>query len=66
VRALMIVEVEVAVQRPPQLGPTGEVARIVAQVNPVFTSGSVALPSFLQPLTAVGARRMQFSLDFEF
>jgi hypothetical protein len=38
----------------------------VAQVNPVFGSGPVALPSFLQPLTAVGARRIQFSLDFEF
>jgi hypothetical protein len=38
----------------------------VAQVNPVFGSGSVVLPSFLQPLTAVGARRIQFSLDFEF
>jgi hypothetical protein len=60
--------------------PFGETARLdivaeafnlfnranVAQVNPVFGSGPVALPSFLQPLTAVGARRMQFSLDFEF
>ena len=38
----------------------------VAQVNPVFGAGSVASPSFLQPLTAVGARRIQFSIDFEF
>jgi hypothetical protein len=38
----------------------------VAQVNPVFGLGSTALPGFLQPLTALGARRIQFSLDFEF
>jgi hypothetical protein len=38
----------------------------VAQINPVFGPGSVALPSFLEPLTVVGARRIQFSLDFEF
>jgi hypothetical protein len=54
--------------------PFGETARLdvvaeafnllnranVAQINPVFG------PNFLQPLTAVGARRIQFSLDFEF
>jgi hypothetical protein len=32
----------------------------VAQVNAVFGAG------FLQPLVGVGARRVQFSLDFEF
>jgi hypothetical protein len=32
----------------------------VAQVNPVF--GSV----FLQPIMGAGARRIQFSLDYEF
>jgi outer membrane receptor protein involved in Fe transport len=38
----------------------------IAQLNPVFGQGTVALPSFLQPLTGLGARRLQFSLDFEF
>jgi hypothetical protein len=38
----------------------------VAQVNPVFGPGSIALPGFLQPLTGVGPRRIQFSLDYEF
>jgi hypothetical protein len=38
----------------------------VAQINPVFGLGSIALPSFLKPLTTVGARRIQLSLDFEF
>jgi len=38
----------------------------VAQINPVFGPGPAALPGFLQPLTALGARRIQFSLDFEF
>jgi len=38
----------------------------VAQINPVFGLGPIALPGFLQPLTALGARRIQFSLDFEF
>jgi hypothetical protein len=37
-----------------------------AQINPVFGLGPTALPGFLQPLTALGARRIQFSLDFEF
>jgi hypothetical protein len=60
--------------------PVGETARLdivaeafnllnhgnVAQINPVFGPGPVALPGFLQPLTAVGARRIEFSLDFEF
>jgi hypothetical protein len=38
----------------------------VAQINPVFGSGLTPLSSFLQPLTGAGARRLQFSLDFEF
>jgi hypothetical protein len=38
----------------------------VAQINPIFGTGSVPLPSFLQPISGVGARRIQFSLDFEF
>ena len=38
----------------------------VAQVNPVFGPGPVALRGFLEPLTGVGARRIQFALDFEF
>jgi hypothetical protein len=38
----------------------------VAQINPVFGPGPTALLGFLQPLTALGARRIQFSLDFEF
>jgi len=38
----------------------------VVQINPVFGPGLTALPGFLQPLTSFGARRLQFSLDFEF
>ena len=38
----------------------------VAQINPVFGLGPTALPGFFQPLVALGARRIQFSLDFEF
>jgi hypothetical protein len=38
----------------------------VAEINPVFGLGSAPQPGFLQPITGVGARRMQFSLDFEF
>lgn len=38
----------------------------VVQINPIFGPGTIALPTFLQPLTASGARVMQFSLDFEF
>jgi hypothetical protein len=39
--------------------------RNVTQVNPVFGTFAVALPSFLQPLAGAGARQIQFSLDFE-
>jgi hypothetical protein len=38
----------------------------VAQINPIFGTGANPLPTFLQPITGVGARRIQFSLDFEF
>jgi hypothetical protein len=38
----------------------------VSRINPVFGSGTVPLPSFLQPLASAGARQIQFSLDFEF
>jgi Carboxypeptidase regulatory-like domain/TonB dependent receptor len=38
----------------------------VAQINPVFGVATVPLPSYLQPLSGTGARRIQFSLDFEF
>jgi hypothetical protein len=38
----------------------------VAQINPVFGTGVNPLPTFLQPITGAGARRIQFSLDFEF
>jgi hypothetical protein len=38
----------------------------VAQINPIFGTGLTPLPNFLQPITGVGARRIQFSLDFEF
>jgi hypothetical protein len=38
----------------------------VAQVNPVFGGGAVPQVGFLQPIEGAGARRIQFSLDFEF
>jgi len=38
----------------------------VAQINPVFGVGFTPQPGFLQPITGIGARRIQFSLDFEF
>jgi outer membrane receptor protein involved in Fe transport len=38
----------------------------VAQINPIFGAGAVPQPGFLQPITGTGARRIQFSLDFEF
>ena len=38
----------------------------VAQINPVFGVGAAAQPGFLQPITGIGARKIQFSLDFEF
>ena len=38
----------------------------VTRLNPVFGSGALAQPGFLQPLAGAGARQIQFSLDFEF
>ncbi len=38
----------------------------VIQINPVFGGGPIAAPGFLQPVTAAGARQLQFSLDYEF
>ena len=38
----------------------------VAQINPVFGTGSMPQEGFLQPLTSAGARQIQFSIDFEF
>ena len=38
----------------------------VTLIDPVFGPGAVAQPGFLRPLAGAGARRIQFSLDFEF
>jgi hypothetical protein len=38
----------------------------VAQINPIFGPGTAPMPGFLQPIAGAGARRIQFSLDFEF
>jgi hypothetical protein len=38
----------------------------VGQVNCVFGPAPFPLPGFLQALTGLGSRRIQFSLDFEF
>jgi hypothetical protein len=38
----------------------------VAQINPVFGSNLTQMAVFQQPTEALGARRIQFSLDFEF
>lgn len=38
----------------------------VAQINPVFGSGLTPMLGFGQPIEGTGARRIQFSLDFEF
>lgn len=38
----------------------------VGQTNPVFGTGLSPIAGFLQPVTGTGARRIQFSLDFEF
>jgi len=38
----------------------------VIRLNPVFGTGALAQPGFLQPLAVAGARQIQFSLDFEF
>jgi hypothetical protein len=38
----------------------------VAQINPVFGSGLIPITGFRQPIAGIGARQIQFSLDFEF
>jgi hypothetical protein len=38
----------------------------VAQINPVFGSNLAPMPGFGQPTEGIGARQIQFSLDFEF
>jgi hypothetical protein len=38
----------------------------VTQINPVFGTGALPQPGYLQPIAGAGARRIQFSLDFEF
>ncbi|HET6142091.1 MAG TPA: TonB-dependent receptor [Candidatus Acidoferrales bacterium] len=38
----------------------------VLQVNPVFGSGATPIAGFGAPLEGLGARQVQFSLDFEF
>jgi Carboxypeptidase regulatory-like domain/TonB dependent receptor-like, beta-barrel/TonB-dependent Receptor Plug Domain len=38
----------------------------VAQVNPIYGVGPLPASMWLQPLASAGARRIQFSLDFEF
>jgi hypothetical protein len=38
----------------------------VAQINPVFGSGLIPIAGFRQPIAGIGARQIQFSLDFEF
>ena len=38
----------------------------VLQINPVFGAGILPQSGFLQPITGAGARRVQFSLDYEF
>jgi hypothetical protein len=38
----------------------------VAQINPVYGSNLNPIPGFRQPTEGLGARQIQFSLDFEF
>jgi hypothetical protein len=38
----------------------------VSQINPVFGSELTSKAGFRQPISATGARQLQFSLDFEF
>ena len=38
----------------------------VSQINPVYGSGLTPMADFEQPIEGTGARRVQFSLDFEF
>jgi len=38
----------------------------VSQINPVFGSNLTPIAGFRQPIQVIGARQIQFSLDFEF
>jgi outer membrane receptor for ferrienterochelin and colicin len=38
----------------------------ISQVNPVFGSNLTPIAGFRQPIQGIGARQIQFSLDFEF
>ncbi len=38
----------------------------VVQINPYFGARASPQPGFAQPITGMGARQIQFSLDFEF
>ena len=38
----------------------------VSQINPVFASGLTPIPGFGRSIAGIGARQIQFSLDFEF
>jgi hypothetical protein len=38
----------------------------IAQINPVFGSNLTPMAGFDQPIQGIGARQIQFSLDFEF
>jgi hypothetical protein len=38
----------------------------VLEINPVFGSGAAPIAGYAQPLEGMGARRVEFSLDFEF
>jgi hypothetical protein len=38
----------------------------VVRINPIFGTGPVPQPGFLQPIAGAGARQIQFSLDFEY
>jgi outer membrane receptor for ferrienterochelin and colicin len=40
--------------------------RNVSEINPMFGSGSAPILGFRQPIMGIGARQIQFSLDFEF
>jgi hypothetical protein len=38
----------------------------IAQINPVFGSNLMPMTAFEKPIQGIGARQIQFSLDFEF
>jgi len=45
---------------------TSPIRANVAEINPVFGSGLIPIAGFRQPTEGLGARQIQFSLDFEF